>query len=282
MSERDALHPLGTSPQTRWLAAKDRIDMATPGPPPRPVTLDTTPQRVTLDLGRTVLDGHRHAERLLRRRRLGRSPRRRLHARPRADRAAAAPAAGAGARPAGRWCGSTGATGPTSPTCRPNQHHLYKPRRGRASASATRCPARRARAREGQLGGRRGRRAGAWSRATSASTSTASAASGTRRSTRSCATSAPARCCSPASTPTSACCARCTDANFLGYGCVLLEDCCATTSPAFCTEATVWNVRKCFGFVTDSSEVLRRLATNVKAGPSLQPHTARAQRRPRR
>ena len=31
-----------------------------------------------------------------------------------------------------------------------------------------------------------------------------------------------------------------TDANFLGYGCVLLEDCCATTSPAFCTEATVW------------------------------------------
>ena len=51
-----------------------------------------------------------------------------------------------------------------------------------------------------------------------------------------------------------------TDANFLGYGCVLLEDCCATTSPAFCTEAAVWNVRKCFGFVTDSHELLRRLA----------------------
>ena len=43
-----------------------------------------------------------------------------------------------------------------------------------------------------------------------------------------------------------------TDANFLGYGCVLVEDCCATTSPDFCTEATVWNVKKCFGFVTDS------------------------------
>jgi nicotinamidase-related amidase len=47
-----------------------------------------------------------------------------------------------------------------------------------------------------------------------------------------------------------------TDANFLGYGCILVEDCCATTSPDFCTEATVWNVKKCFGFVTDSSAVI--------------------------
>jgi len=51
-----------------------------------------------------------------------------------------------------------------------------------------------------------------------------------------------------------------TDANFLGYGCVLLEDCCATTSPPFCTEATVWNVKKCYGFVTDSNDVLAQLA----------------------
>ena len=50
-----------------------------------------------------------------------------------------------------------------------------------------------------------------------------------------------------------------TDANFLGYGCVLLEDCCATSSPAFCTEATLWNVKKCFGFVTDSRRVLEAL-----------------------
>ncbi|ANK82018.1 MAG: isochorismatase [Rhizobiales bacterium NRL2] len=50
-----------------------------------------------------------------------------------------------------------------------------------------------------------------------------------------------------------------TDANFLGYGCILLEDCCATTSPEFCTEATVWNVRKCFGFVSDSTHVLAAL-----------------------
>jgi nicotinamidase-related amidase len=43
-----------------------------------------------------------------------------------------------------------------------------------------------------------------------------------------------------------------TDANFLGYGCVMLTDCCATSSPAFCTEASIWNVKKCFGFVADS------------------------------
>jgi nicotinamidase-related amidase len=52
-----------------------------------------------------------------------------------------------------------------------------------------------------------------------------------------------------------------TDANFLGYGCILVEDCCATTSPVFCTEATVWNVKKCFGFVTESRKIIASLAT---------------------
>ena len=46
------------------------------------------------------------------------------------------------------------------------------------------------------------------------------------------------------------------DANFLGYDCVLLEDCTATTSPAFCWDATVYNVRQCFGFTTRSSGFL--------------------------
>ena len=50
-----------------------------------------------------------------------------------------------------------------------------------------------------------------------------------------------------------------TDANFLGYGCLMLEDCCATTSPDFCTEATVWNVKKCYGFVTNSDAVIAAL-----------------------
>jgi len=50
-----------------------------------------------------------------------------------------------------------------------------------------------------------------------------------------------------------------TDANFLGYGCLMVEDCCATTSPDFCTEATIWNVKKCFGFVTNSADILSAL-----------------------
>ena len=51
-----------------------------------------------------------------------------------------------------------------------------------------------------------------------------------------------------------------TDANFLGYGCILVEDCCATSSPDFCTRATIWNVKKCFGFVSNSGRVLAALA----------------------
>lgn len=50
-----------------------------------------------------------------------------------------------------------------------------------------------------------------------------------------------------------------TDANFLGYGCIMVTDCCATTSPDFCTEASIWNVKKCFGFVTDSKAILKAL-----------------------
>ncbi len=50
------------------------------------------------------------------------------------------------------------------------------------------------------------------------------------------------------------------DANFLGYGCIMLSDCCATTSPSFCTEATLWNVKKCFGFVAASAAVIAAVA----------------------
>jgi nicotinamidase-related amidase len=44
------------------------------------------------------------------------------------------------------------------------------------------------------------------------------------------------------------------DANFFGYDCVLVEDCSATTSPRFCWDATVYNIRQCFGFVTHSDQ----------------------------
>ncbi|MBW4581545.1 MAG: cysteine hydrolase [Tildeniella nuda ZEHNDER 1965/U140] len=52
------------------------------------------------------------------------------------------------------------------------------------------------------------------------------------------------------------------DANFLGYDCLLLTDCSATTSPDYCWQATLYNVNQCFGFVTDSHALL----TAIKEG----------------
>ena len=43
------------------------------------------------------------------------------------------------------------------------------------------------------------------------------------------------------------------DANFLGYDTILVEDCSATTSPEYCWQATLYNVRQCFGFSTTSA-----------------------------
>lgn len=49
------------------------------------------------------------------------------------------------------------------------------------------------------------------------------------------------------------------DAAFLGYGCVLVEDCCGTTSPEHCTQSTLYNVKMCFGFVTRSTDIMAAL-----------------------
>jgi nicotinamidase-related amidase len=49
------------------------------------------------------------------------------------------------------------------------------------------------------------------------------------------------------------------DANFLGYDCILLEDCTATTSPDYCWLATLYNVNQCFGFVAQSSKLITAL-----------------------
>jgi nicotinamidase-related amidase len=46
------------------------------------------------------------------------------------------------------------------------------------------------------------------------------------------------------------------DANFLGYDCILVTDCTATTSPDYCWLATLYNVKQCFGFATDSQAIL--------------------------
>ncbi|MBV8883100.1 MAG: isochorismatase family protein [Chroococcidiopsidaceae cyanobacterium CP_BM_RX_35] len=49
------------------------------------------------------------------------------------------------------------------------------------------------------------------------------------------------------------------DANFLGYDCILVKDCTGTTSPDFCFQATLYNVKQCFGFVTDSDAIIKAI-----------------------
>lgn len=53
------------------------------------------------------------------------------------------------------------------------------------------------------------------------------------------------------------------DAHFLGFDCILVEDCCSTTAPHYCVEATLHNIRKCFGFVTTSTALKDALASDV-------------------
>lgn len=43
------------------------------------------------------------------------------------------------------------------------------------------------------------------------------------------------------------------DANFLGYDTIMIGDCTATTSPDYCWQATLYNVKQIFGFVAQSS-----------------------------
>ncbi|MGY6410089.1 MAG: cysteine hydrolase family protein [Alkalilacustris sp.] len=49
------------------------------------------------------------------------------------------------------------------------------------------------------------------------------------------------------------------DANFLGYDTLMVEDATATTSPAFCMDATLYNVRQIFGFTLTSGDLLAAL-----------------------
>jgi nicotinamidase-related amidase len=49
------------------------------------------------------------------------------------------------------------------------------------------------------------------------------------------------------------------DAACAGYDVVMLEDAVATTSPDFCMEATVYNVRQCFGFTTFAADLVKEL-----------------------
>jgi nicotinamidase-related amidase len=49
------------------------------------------------------------------------------------------------------------------------------------------------------------------------------------------------------------------DASFLGYDTVLVEDATATTSPDYCVQAVLYNVKLLFGFVTRSADILSAL-----------------------
>jgi len=49
------------------------------------------------------------------------------------------------------------------------------------------------------------------------------------------------------------------DAACLGYDVIMLEDAVATTSPSFCMDATVYNIRQCYGFTAQLSALVRRI-----------------------
>ena len=55
------------------------------------------------------------------------------------------------------------------------------------------------------------------------------------------------------------------DANFLGYDCILVSDCSATTSPEYCWQATIYNVKQCFGFVCSSHDILNAIKTEASS-----------------
>jgi nicotinamidase-related amidase len=50
------------------------------------------------------------------------------------------------------------------------------------------------------------------------------------------------------------------DASFLGYDVLMLRDCVATTSPDYCMQATEYNVKLLFGFMTTSRALIAGLA----------------------
>ncbi len=54
------------------------------------------------------------------------------------------------------------------------------------------------------------------------------------------------------------------DASFLGYDTILIEDGTATTSPEYCVQAVLYNVKLLFGFVTQSAAILKGLLTTAR------------------
>ncbi|QAY66456.1 cysteine hydrolase family protein [Paenibacillus protaetiae] len=54
------------------------------------------------------------------------------------------------------------------------------------------------------------------------------------------------------------------DAVNCGYDSILLADCAATNSPGFCAEAALYNIKQCYGFVSDSGELVQAMAAQLK------------------
>ncbi|HEY6355145.1 MAG TPA: cysteine hydrolase [Burkholderiaceae bacterium] len=250
-------HPLGTSMQTQWRANETHIDMAQAPPAPRPLTIASTPQQVTLDIGRSVLMVIDMQNDFCARGGWVES----IGGDVAPDRAPIAPLQTL--LPAWRQSGGSvvwvnWGNRPDLANMPPNQHHLYKPH-GSGIGLGDPLPGHGARVLQKDSWAAavvdeleiqaddicvdKHRISGFWDTPLDSILRNL----GTRTVLFS-------------GVNTDQCVLHSlTDANFLGYGCVLVEDCCATTSPDFCTEASVWNVKKCFGFVTDSGKILKAL-----------------------
>jgi len=252
-----APRPLGSAPGYRWMVDAGHVDMSQPHPDPRPLTIQAAPQRVTVDLGRTamiVIDMQNDFCA-----RGGWVDHLGFDVTP--DRAPIAPLVRLlpSLREAGvqiiwvNW-----GNRPDLMNMAPNQLHLYKPT-GQGIGLGDPLPKSGARVLEkdswaaavvdelkqesGDIRVDKYRISGFWDtpldsilRNLGVRTLLFSGVNIDQ-------------------------CVMCTlqDANFLGYGCVLVDDCSATTSPDYCTEATIFNVKKCFGFVTGSQQILAAL-----------------------
>jgi nicotinamidase-related amidase len=54
------------------------------------------------------------------------------------------------------------------------------------------------------------------------------------------------------------------DAANIGYDVIMLTDAVATTSPEYCMDATVYNVRQCFGFTASAQDLVRALTAESR------------------
>ena len=253
------MYPLGAARAGyAWTASGREVDMTMPLAKPVPLRIAAAPQNVTIDLKRSAMVVIDMQNDFCTEGGWVDSSRRRLHARPQAHQAACRSCCRP-LREAGvpviwvNW-----GYRPDLANMPPNQMHLYKPT-GEASGWAIRCPARARRCCRRIAGRRRSSTSSRRSPRTSRSTSTASAASGTRRSTASCAISA-SRTVLFAGVNTDQCVHALADRRqlpglWLRHGRGLLRHHVAR----LLHRATVCNVKKCFGFVTDSGKILKAL-----------------------